>query len=92
MASTYAECVGTAYAYAWARRQQPGGPDLQHSFATQLKQDICSSEFADMLSGIAKESGDCATCHMLLQRQHAMLLQYCENVLGGSTSTKESMH
>ena len=92
MASTYAECVGTAYAYAWAQRQQPSGPDLQHSFATQLKQDICSSEFADMLTGIVKESGDCATCHMLLQRQHAMLLRYCESVPGGSTSTKESMH
>ena len=92
MASTYAERVGTAYAYAWVRRQQPGSPDLQRSFAAQLKQDICSGDFADMLAGIAEESGDRATCAMLLRRQHAMLLQYCESVLGRSMSTRESPH
>jgi hypothetical protein len=92
MASIYAERVGTAYAYAWVRRQQPGSLDLQHSFAAQLMQGIFSSDFADMLTGIIGESVDRATCQMLLRRQHDMLLQYCQNVLGRSTSNRESLH
>ena len=87
MVSAYAERVGTAYAYAWGRRQQPGSLDLQRSFAAQLKQDIGSSDFADRLAGIAEESVNRATCQMLLRRQHDMLLQYCEAVRGRSTST-----
>ena len=88
MASPYAELVGTAYAYAWGRRKQPDNSlDLQRSFAAQLKQDIDSSGFADRLAGIAEESGNSTTCQMLLRRQHDMLLEYCEDVPGRSTSS-----
>ncbi len=89
MASAYAERVGTAYGGAWARREKSGSQDLQRSFAAQLKQDICSDYFAEMLTRIAEQSGDRAICEMLMRRQHDMLHQYCESVLGASMPTKE---